>query len=50
MDVNDGIWAYEPAICRSLGAHYIGKSKYKGERILLISLKTLINFEFLLHT
>lgn len=30
MDVNDGIWAYEPSICRSLGAHYIGKSKYKG--------------------
>lgn len=31
MDVNDGIWAYEPSICRSLGAHYIGKSKYKGK-------------------
>lgn len=29
-DVNDGIWGYEPTVCRSLGAHYIGKSKYMG--------------------
>lgn len=27
---DDGIWAYEPSVCRSLGAHYIGKSKYMG--------------------
>lgn len=32
MDVNDGIWAYEPSVCRSLGAHYVGKSKYMGVR------------------
>lgn len=30
MDVKDGIWAYEAAVCRSLGADYVGKSKYKG--------------------
>lgn len=32
MDVNDGIWAYEPSVCRSLGAYYVGKSKYMGVR------------------
>lgn len=30
MDKNDGIWAYEPSVCRSLGATYGGKSKYMG--------------------
>lgn len=30
MNENDGVWAYEPAVCRSLGAHYVGKSEYMG--------------------
>lgn len=30
LDVKDGIWAYEATICRSLGAKYVGKSKYMG--------------------
>lgn len=30
MDKKDGIWAWEPSVCRSLGAHYVGKSKYMG--------------------
>lgn len=32
VDVKDGIWAYEPSVCRSLGAHYVGKSRYMGVR------------------
>lgn len=24
--------AYEPSVCRSLGAHHVGKSKYMGVR------------------
>ena len=30
LNAEDGIWAYEPSVCRSLGGHYIGKSKYMG--------------------
>lgn len=30
MNLEDGIWAYEPSICRSLGASYKHPSKYMG--------------------
>lgn len=30
MNREDGVWAYEPSVCRSLGGHYVGKSNYKG--------------------
>lgn len=30
LDVKGGVWAYEATICRSLGAKYVGKSKYMG--------------------
>lgn len=30
MNVKDGIWAYEPSVCRAMGAEYVGKSKYHG--------------------
>lgn len=30
MDDIDGIWAFEPGLCRSIHSRYVGKSKYKG--------------------
>lgn len=30
-----GIWAYEPSICRSLGASYRSKTKYNGIPVLI---------------
>lgn len=30
MSKEEGIWAYEPTLCLSLGAYYIGPSKYMG--------------------
>lgn len=30
MNETDGIWAYEAAICRSMQAHFVGKSEYMG--------------------
>lgn len=30
-----GIWAYEPSICRSLGASYKSKTKYNGIPVLI---------------
>ncbi|XP_039438033.1 sensory neuron membrane protein 1-like [Culex pipiens pallens] len=34
----DRLWAWAPEICRSLGAHYIGKSKYAGMPMSLFKL------------
>lgn len=31
---DEGIWAYEPSICRSLGAHYVSKAEYNGIPLL----------------
>lgn len=33
------IWAFSPAICRSLGIEYVKKSKYKGLRLRRYSTK-----------
>lgn len=38
MDKEEGIWAYEPSICRALGATYKGKSKYNGIPVLVYEL------------
>ncbi|XP_055299621.1 sensory neuron membrane protein 1-like [Sitodiplosis mosellana] len=35
MSKEEGIWAYEPSICRSLGASYRSKSKYNGLPVLV---------------
>lgn len=33
-----GIWAYEPSICRALGAHYVSKTKYNGIPVSIFEL------------
>lgn len=30
MTEDEGIWGYDPSICRSIGASYRGKTKYNG--------------------
>lgn len=30
LTTQDKLWAWSPEICRSMGAHYVGKSKYAG--------------------
>ncbi|XP_055548677.1 sensory neuron membrane protein 1 isoform X1 [Wyeomyia smithii] len=35
---NDKLWAWSPDICRSMGAHYIGKAKYDGMPMSLFKL------------
>lgn len=30
LTAQDRLWAWSPEICRSLGAHYVHKSKYAG--------------------
>lgn len=30
MTEEEGIWGYDPSICRSMGASYRGKTKYNG--------------------
>lgn len=34
MSKEEGIWAYEPSICRALGATYKGDAKYNGIPVL----------------
>lgn len=35
----EGLWAFAPDLCRSLGTEYVGKSKYMGIKLDEFSIK-----------